>query len=412
MDDKNPATLQTYGLMSVITLALGTLAVGTDVFIVAGFLPAMAESLNVSAANAGQSVTVFAVTFATLAPVLAAVTARIPRRGLLVGSLLILCIANVGTALSPVLPALLATRVLAAIGAAMYTPGATAVSAVLVRSDQRARALAIVGSGLALSTAVGVPLGALVSGWMGWRTVLLMLAAAFVVVAAVLYFLLPGLPPNQPIALKTRLAVLRRSNAVLVLPLTVLGMAASYLPYTYSDPALRALGVPEAALPTILFLYGAGAISGNLATGVATDRYGPIPVLRICYVVMGLSLAAVWFIGVADAASIAGAGAASFFWGASTWMQTPAQQQRLITAAPSEGPLLMALQSSAIYVGIGLGTALGGWVIADLPRSVFGFAAIVAALAFIYLGITADAAHPPTRWKGPASADEAASHRS
>jgi len=38
MDDKKPATLQTYGLMSVITLALGTLAVGTDVFIVAGFL--------------------------------------------------------------------------------------------------------------------------------------------------------------------------------------------------------------------------------------------------------------------------------------------------------------------------------------------------------------------------------------
>jgi DHA1 family inner membrane transport protein len=73
---------------------------------------------------------VFAVTFATLAPVLAAVTARIPRRGLLVGSLLILCLANLGTALSPVLPALLATRVLAAIGAAMYTPGATAVSAV------------------------------------------------------------------------------------------------------------------------------------------------------------------------------------------------------------------------------------------------------------------------------------------
>jgi predicted MFS family arabinose efflux permease len=388
--------------MSVITLALGTLAVGTDVFIVAGFLPAMAESLDVSAANAGQSVTVFAVTFAVLAPVLAAATARIPRRGLLVGSLLILGLANVGTALSPVLPALLATRVLAAIGAAMYTPGATAVSVVLVRSDQRARALAIVGSGLALSTAVGVPLGALISGWMGWRTALLMLAAAFLVVAAVLYLLLPGLPPNQPIGLKARLAVLRRSNAVLVLPLTVLGMAASYLPYTYSGPALRALGVAEVALPTILFLYGAGAISGNLATGVATDRYGPVPVLRICYVLMGLSLATVWFIGVADAASIAAAGAASFFWGASTWMQTPAQQQRLMTAAPSEGPLLMALQSSAIYVGIGLGTAMGGWVIADLPRSAFGLAAILAALAFIYLEITADAAHSPTRRKGPA----------
>ena len=220
-----------------------------------------------------------------------------------------------------------------------------------------------------------------------------MLPAAFVVVAAVLYFQLPRLPPNQLIGLKARLAVLRRSNAVLVLPLTVLGMAASYVPYACSDPALRALGVAEVALPSILFLYGAGAISGNLATGVATDRYGSIPVLRTCYVGMGLSLAAVWFIGVADTAAIAAAGAASFFWGASTWMQTPAQQQRLITAAPSEGPLLMALHSSAIYVGIGLGTAIGGWAIADLPRSVFGLAAIVAVLALIYLELTAYAEH-------------------
>ena len=68
MDDKKPATLQTYGLMSVITLALGTLAVGTDVFIVAGFLPAMAQSLNVSAANAGQSVTVSAVDICNSGP--------------------------------------------------------------------------------------------------------------------------------------------------------------------------------------------------------------------------------------------------------------------------------------------------------------------------------------------------------
>ena len=220
-----------------------------------------------------------------------------------------------------------------------------------------------------------------------------MLPAAFVVVAAVLYFQLPRLPPNQLIGLKARLAVLRRSNAVLVLPLTVLGMAASYVPYACSDPALRALGVAEVALPSILFLYGAGAISGNLATGVATDRYGSIPVLRTCDIGMGLSLAAVWFIGVADTAAIAAAGAASFFWGASTWMQTPAQQQRLITAAPSEGPLLMALHSSAIYVGIGLGTAIGGWAIADLPRSVFGLAAIVAVLALIYLELTAYAEH-------------------
>src|SRR5690348_6008651 len=121
------------GLASTLVLALGTFAVGTDAFIVAGFLPAMARTLHVSAGAAGQSVTVFAVAYAVLAPVLATATARLPRRSLLVGALVVLGLANLASALAPDLPLLIASRVLAAAGAAVYTPGAGAVSAALVR---------------------------------------------------------------------------------------------------------------------------------------------------------------------------------------------------------------------------------------------------------------------------------------
>ena len=89
------------GRSSTIVLAAGTFAVGTDAFVVTGFLPEMARTLDVSPQAAGQSVTVFAVAYAVLSPVLATLTARVPRRVLLVCALVVLGLANIGSALAP-----------------------------------------------------------------------------------------------------------------------------------------------------------------------------------------------------------------------------------------------------------------------------------------------------------------------
>lgn len=229
----------------------------------------------------------------------------------------------------------------------------------------------------------------MISSSLGWRAALLLLSAAFLVVAGGLCVFLPRLPPSMAVGLSKRLTVLRRSNAKVVLPLTVLGMAASYLPYAYSALALQAVGIAGVLVPLMLLLYGAGAVAGNLVTGIATDRWGPVPVLRACHGLMATAFAALWMTGVSGWSSVAVAGAASLTWGASTWMQTPPQQHRLIAATPTEAPLLMALQSSAIYVGIGIGSVLGGVAVAVAPASMFGMAAAGSLLAFVYLTATA-----------------------
>ena len=147
------------GLGRTLVLALGTFAVGTDAFVLAGFLPDVAASLHTSTARAGQAVTVFAAAYAIASPLVATLTARLPRRALLVAALAVLAIANAASALAPNLPLLLISRVLAAGGAAGYTPTAGAVSAALVRPEMRARALSVVVGGLTVATALGVPLG-------------------------------------------------------------------------------------------------------------------------------------------------------------------------------------------------------------------------------------------------------------
>jgi MFS transporter, DHA1 family, inner membrane transport protein len=377
------------GLPSTLVLALGAFAVGTDAFVVAGFLPSMAEDLRTSPATAGQSITVFAVAYAVLAPILATAFARLPRRTLLIGALCLLGLANLGSAVAPDPAALLGSRVLAAAGAAAYTPTAGAVSAALVRPELRGRALAVVIGGLTAATALGVPLGSAASHWFGWRTALGLVAALCLLVAGVLRLVMPWLPGNARVPLRSRLAVLRRPAVRCVLPLTVLGMGAGYTAYAYSVPVLEAVDVRGNTVVWMLFLYGLGAVVGNLTAGHLTDVRGSTTVLTAGYLVMALALGLLSVLAAVGTEARAPVAVLMFLWGASSWCQTPAQQHRLIEVAPQEAPLVVALNSSSIYLGIGLGTVLGGAALRAGAATVYALGAVIAAAALVFLWCTA-----------------------
>ncbi|MEU9607106.1 MFS transporter [Streptomyces sp. NPDC048057] len=382
------------GLGRTLVLALGTFGVGTDAFVLAGFLPDMAASLDVSTAAAGQAVTVFAVAYAVASPVVATLTARVPRRLLLVTALVALGLANAASALAPNLPVLLVTRVLAAVAAAAYTPTAGAVAARLVPPEQRARALAVVVGGLTAATALGVPLGDAIGALLGWRAALWLVAALCLVTAVAVAALTPPLPGAAPVPLTVRLAALRRPGVLAVLPLTVLGMAAAYTGYAFAEPALETVGVTGSGTAWMLAAYGLGAIAGNLAAGVAADRIGPAKVLTVGYAAMAATMTAFALLSATDARSLPTVAALAAAWGAASWCQTPPQQHRLIGAAPDQAPLLVALNSSAIYLGIGAGTLVGGLTIPTGAGAMFTVAAVLALAALAWLTTTTRATTP------------------
>ncbi|MER7081185.1 MFS transporter, partial [Saccharopolyspora kobensis] len=163
--------------LRVAVLALGTFAVGTDAFVVAGVLPEIAADLDVGIAQAGQLVTVFAIAYAVLSPVLATLTGAWPRRAVLLTALAVFVLGNIATALAPSYATVLATRVLAAAGASMFTPIAGAAAASLAPEGQRARAISLVVLGLTVSTALGVPLGTLLGSVTSWRGTMWFVAA-------------------------------------------------------------------------------------------------------------------------------------------------------------------------------------------------------------------------------------------
>ena len=253
-------------LASTLVLALGTFAVGADAFVMAGFLPSMSQALHVSAGAGKTSVTVFVVAYAILAPLLAATTARIPRRVLMIMALLVLGLANLASALAPTLPVLIAGRVLAAAGAAAYTPIAVAICTALVRPRRRTSALAMVVGGMAVATTLGLCLGEVAGRWFGWRAALGTVALVCVLAGIGVALTMPWLPGKPRSPYRATNALTRRPRTA-VPAIAAIGVVAGYGVYVYCLPALHAIGIPDATAVLILFAYGLGSIFVNAATG-------------------------------------------------------------------------------------------------------------------------------------------------
>jgi len=340
-------------------LAAGAFAVGTSAYVIAGVLPAVSAELGVSVTAAGQLTTAFALAYAVSAPVLATVTARWERRWLLLVALLVSAAGNALSAVATSYPLLLGGRIVAALGAAAYTPAATLFATALRPPEERGRAVAIVFGGLTVALALGVPIGSLLADGIGYRGVFALIAAVSVATAVAVRALLPVLEGSPSVPLRERFAVAADRRVLTVLAITVLGVVATMSVYIYIVPLLGlTTGLAGPTIGGLLLAYGLGAIVGNAWGGRATDRFGSMPTLLATvggFVVLVATLP--W-----TATAAVGAALALFAWGVFTWSFNPPVQNLLLELAPAGG-LVLSLNASAIYLGMGLAAVFGGAVI-------------------------------------------------
>ncbi|WP_040786855.1 MFS transporter [Massilia niastensis] len=341
----------------LLVLAAGMFAIGTDSFVIAGILPEVAQSLDVSIALAGQMVTLYALSYALLSPVIAALAAHWPRKTLLLAGLLVFVAGNLITAIAPTIEWALASRLLAGLGAAMFSPTATATGASLVAPEKRASALAIVIAGLTSATALGSPIGTFIGGLASWRATMWFVTIVGLVAMLAVYLLLPRIAPLPAISLRQRLSPLKDKRIALTLLTTLLAYAGLFTVYTYVGVALGgATGGKPGVLAGLLLLWGVAATVGNLVAGKLTDRYGSRAIINVA-----LAAAALNFVAMPLLAShLWGAALVMAIWGLCGWGLLVPQQHRLIGLAPAAAPLLLGLNSAALYVGVSSAGLIGG----------------------------------------------------
>jgi MFS transporter, DHA1 family, purine base/nucleoside efflux pump len=343
----------------IYLLAAGAFAVGTSAYVVSGVLPAVSAELDVSVTAAGQLTTVFALSYAVSAPLLATVTARWERRSLLLAALLVAALGNALSAVATTYPLLLTGRIVAALGAAAYTPAATLFATALRPPAERGRAVAIVFGGLTVALALGVPMGSLLAGGIGYRGVFALVAAVSLVTALAVRLQLPLMAGSPAVPLRERFAAAADGRVLTVLAITVSGVVATMCVYIYVVPLLTVTtGLDGSIIGALLLAYGLGAIVGNWWGGRATDRFGSA---RTLFATMAGFMVMIATLPV-TATTAVGAGLALFVWSVFTWSFNPPVQALLLELAPSGG-LVLSLNASAIYLGMGLAGVLGGVVI-------------------------------------------------
>ncbi|MET7462958.1 MFS transporter [Nonomuraea sp. NPDC005501] len=360
----------------LLPLALAAFAVGTDAFVIAGLLPAIAADLEVGLPAAGQLVTVFALTLAVAAPVLGWLLSPLDRRKALQLALIVFVVGNVMTALSPTYLLAWLARILTAVGAATITATASSAAVAITPAERRGRAMALVIGGLTLSTALGMPLGNLI-GSVDWRLTLWAVAALGVVAAIGISVALPkvALPATS---LTARLAPLRQPKVLTILVVTLLVMAGHYTVYTYigAVTAGATAGSFPQAMTMILFVWGVGVLAGNFLAGHLADNL-PGRGIALAALAGGTALLAISPLAVSHLV-VACVWAA--IWGTTDGMVSVVQQHRLVTLAPASAPVLLGLNSSAIYLGVAMGGGLGGLAQDWLSVTVLGVPAAVLAL--------------------------------
>lgn len=380
----------------LLPLALAMFAVGTDGFVIAGLLPSISEDLEVSVSAAGQLVTVFALTFAVTAPLLGAATGSLPRRAALLGALCVFVAGNAVTALGTSYEVVLAARVVAAAGAGLIGSTAFSAAAAIAPPERRGRALAFVMGGLAAAAALGLPIGTLI-GAADWRLTLWAVAALGLLAGVGVALWMPKI--SLPAAsLAGRLEPMKDSWVLGVLAVTVAALAGMHLLYTYIATALEpATGGSQRLLTIVLLAWGVGIVVGNTLVGRLTDRYPPERVLLFGLVCLAGILAvgpAVVSFGMTSSVVWAAA------WGVCMSLPVIPQQHRLAIRAPKATPVLLGLNSSAIYMGVAVGGALGGILQTWIPATQLGLpAAGVAAISFV---IALSTTPPQTQSKGEA----------
>lgn len=388
-------------------LALGTFAIGTDGFVIAGVLPGIARDMHVTLAAAGLLVTAFALAYAVGAPLLTAAAARAERRGVLVAGMVVLAVANAAGAVGHGYGWIMAARVGAAIGAALYSPIALATAVQLSKPAARGRAISVVLGGMTASLVTGVPVGAFLGALGSWRWTLWFVAVIAAASAAGIAVLLPRVPAAPVSSLRARIALLKRAAIAANLAATFLWITGAFALYTFIAALLSAAtGWQGAPVSALLLAYGVAAFAGNAAGGRMADRWGATRSIAMALTSLMLSMSALgWAAHIGPPAGRLVAIASVIAWPAAGWSLTPAQSHRLVGLAPAAGPEVLSLNTSAVYLGIAAGAALGGVIIRHLDVAWLGPAAAALQLLALTIVLSAETRPAPAAPVVPAATD-------
>ena len=344
--------------LALFALTLSAFAIGTTEFVIVGLIPTIAEQLNVSLPSAGLLVSLYALGVAIGAPILTALTGKVPRKWLLVGLMALFTAGNLLAWQAPGYESLILARILTGLAHGVFFSVGSTIATGLVAKEKAASAIAIMFSGLTIALVTGVPLGTWIGQVFGWRETFLVVSLLGLVAMVGSLLLIPSnLPKGAASTIREQLSVLTKKPLLLVYAKTALGYGGAFTAFTFLAPILQSL---------ILLVYGVSVAVGNIWGGKLADKMGPLPALKLLFAGLALVLLALTFTAPHPVLAVL----TVLVWGAFAFGNVPGLQVLVVKQAEQHTPravdVASGLNIAAFNVGIALGSVVGGLVVEHL----------------------------------------------
>lgn len=359
-------------------LLLGNFVIGTSIMGPTGMLNELSSGLGVSIRDAGLLITFGAAALFICSPLSAWLTGRFDRRNFLGGLILLLALCNVASAFAPDYATLMAIRLVMMAVAAPFTPQAAGTVSLIVPVEKRGSTIAYVFLGWSLAAAAGLPMVTIIASHAGWRTAYLCIAALSCISFLLLIWQLPPRVSGVAVDLKTWVSLGRNPLVIMLLLITVLQMSGQFVLLTFMAPLLSHLAqATPTAIAVVFSLYGLSGFIGNVMATQLVDRWGGYRT-SLVFVVVLLAGIAVWAVGAGTLAIMA---VGVSVWGIGFASTNSMQQVRLVGAAPLFAGASVSLNTSVLYVGQAIGSAIGGVLFARDMLYAAGYISVVFVVA-------------------------------
>ena len=345
--------------IALLALTLSAFAIGTTEFVIVGLLPTIAADLGVNLPSAGLLVSLYALGVAVGAPVLTALTGKIPRKTLLLSLMVLFTLGNLLAWKSPGYETLVIARILTGLAHGVFFSIGSTIATSLVPKDKAASAIAIMFTGLTVALVTGVPLGTFIGQHFGWRETFLAVSALGVVafIGSLLY-VPSNIAHSKPASLLQQVQVLAQPRLLLVYAMTAIGYGGSFIAFTYLAPILQQVaGFSAGAVGVVMLVYGVSVAFGNIWGGKLADKQGPVSALKRIFLLLALVLLLLTFTAPHPVLVVI----TVLLWGAVAFGNVAGLQVYVVQQAEYFTPRAVDVASGLNIAAFNLGIAGGAW---------------------------------------------------
>ena len=345
--------------IALLALTLSAFAIGTTEFVIVGLLPTVAADLSISIPSAGLLVSLYALGVAIGAPVLTALTGKLPRKALLLALMALFTAGNLLAWQAPRYETLVAARILTGLAHGVFFSIGSTIATGLVPREKAASAIAIMFTGLTVALVTGVPLGTFIGQHFGWRETFLVVSVLGVVTFIGSAVFVPShIAHTPPASLAQQAQVLVEPRLLLVYAKTAIGYGGTFIPFTFLASILTDIsGFSASAVGWVMLVYGVSVAVGNLWGGKLADRLGPIPALRIIFALLAAVLLVLQFTPPHPWLAVC----TVLLWGAVAFGNVPGLQVYVVKQAERFTPQAVDVASGLNIAAFNLGIAGAAW---------------------------------------------------